>query len=87
MRKPVLGQNFIRLIVGGPNSDGGFATVSAMGKKHSGDRSKKSGLARVKGSDGRKHVEQKKPHVPQRIVYQGPYAPKPRHTRSTKKEE
>lgn len=50
--------------------------------QHGGNRSQKSGLARVAGAKGgRQHTEQGKPHVPQKVIRAG----KVTKTKSTKK--
>jgi len=36
--------------------------------KHGGNRSQKSGLAKIQGAGKGSHSEQKKPHVPQKVI-------------------
>lgn len=49
--------------------------------KHSGNRARKTGLARLAGATGKQHAEQEKPHVPQKVIRGG----KVTKTQSTKK--
>jgi len=51
--------------------------------QHGGNRAKKTGLARLAGATGgKRHVEQGKPHVPQKVIRAG----KVTKTKSTKKQ-